>query len=217
MKVNQTYASRLDYIRALFGQESDAQKSIRASATAMTEDNISLNPEEGRLLQVLARLISAKKIVEIGTFHGYGAMWLADSLVDGGQLWTIEKDTTRAAIARQNLSARSNITLMEGDALAQLTQIAPKGPFDIVFIDADKISYCKYLDWAEQHTRQGGLIIGDNTLLFDAVWHDQPVERVRETARQTMREFNLRLSDSTRYNSFMIGTNEGLTVAQKLF
>lgn len=212
-----TYASRFDYIRALFGQESPAQKSIRETASAMSEDNISLMPEEGRLLQTLARMINAKKIVEIGTFHGYGATWLADALPADGHLWTFEKDVTRAGIARKNLSALANIILLEGDALANLPQIEPNGPFDLVFIDADKISYAKYLDWAERNTRTGGLIIGDNTLLFDAVWHDEPVERVRETARQTMRDFNLRLSDKKRYNSFMIGTNEGLTVGQKLF
>lgn len=209
---NPVFTSRLDYIRQLFAHETPLMQQVRAAAAAENEDNISLHPEEGQLVALLCRLIGAKKIVEIGTFYGYSALWLAST---NAQVFTLEKDSPRAARARDFIGDQPNITLIEGDALSSLAQLAPQGPFDAVFIDADKLNYARYLDWAEQHVRQGGLIIGDNTFLFDAVWKDGDIARVRETARQAMRDFNRRLSDPATYHSIMLPTDQGLTIAQK--
>lgn len=204
--------SRLDYIRRLFAHETALMQQVRMAAAQENEDNISLHPEEGQLIALLCQLIGAKKIIEIGTFYGYSALWLAST---GAAVFTLEKDSHRAARARDFIGSVDNITLLEGDALTSLEAIAPQGPFDVVFIDADKLNYAKYLDWAEQHVRSGGLIIGDNTFLFDAVWKDGDIARVRETARQAMRTFNQRLADPAKYNSIMLATDQGLTIAQK--
>ncbi len=206
------FASRHDYIRQLFAHETPLMQRVRAAAAAENEDNISLHPEEGQLIALLCRMIGAKKIVEVGTFYGYSALWLAST---GAHVWTLEKDPKRAQRARGFIDGQTGITLVEGDALQSLDALAAQGPFDAVFIDADKLNYTGYLDWAEAHVRQGGLIIGDNTFLFDAVWKDGEIERVRETARQAMRDFNRRLSDSTKYHSIMLATDQGLTIAQK--
>jgi caffeoyl-CoA O-methyltransferase len=203
--------TRSDYIRGLFAPETENLRSLRGSL----KDDISVLPEEGKLLQFLIRLSGAKKIVEIGTFAGYSTLWMAAALPADGHIHTIEKDPARAAEARKNLQDRKNVTLTEGNALDILPGLT--GPFDMVFIDADKLSYLHYLDWAEKNVRQGGLIVGDNTFLFDAVWKDAPIDRVRETARQAMREFNKRLSDPARYCSIMLDTPEGMTIAQKIF
>lgn len=211
------YADRLDYIRQLFAQETPAMQAARAAAAAENQDNISLHPEEGKLLQMLAQLSGATKIVEIGTFYGYSALWLAAGLAPGGHLWTLEKDAARSARAREFIGHHPAITMVGGDALASLAALESHGPFDMVFIDADKLNYARYLDWADMHVRKDGLIVGDNTFLFDAVWKDEPVERVRDTARQAMRDFNKRLADPLRYRGIMLPTGEGLTIAQKLF
>lgn len=212
---NPLFTSRLDYIRQLFAHETPLMQQVRAAALAENEDNISLHPEEGQLISMLCRMIGATKIIEIGTFYGYSALWLAESLEEGGHVWTLEKDRVRAARARSWIGHQTNITLVEGRALHSLDMLASHGPFDAVFIDADKVNYGHYLDWAEQHVRQGGLIIGDNTLLFDAVWKDDNIERVRETARLAMRDFNRRLADPAKYHSIMLTTEQGLTIAQK--
>ncbi len=206
------YTSRLDYIRQLFAHETPLMQQVRAAAMAENEDNISLHPEEGQLIALLCRMINAKNIVEIGTFYGYSALWLAST---GAQVYTLEKDDTRAARARSLIGDQPNITIVEGDAMTSLGELALHAPFDVVFIDADKLNYARYLDWAEAHVRQGGLIIGDNTFLFDAAWKDGDIARVRETARQAMRDFNRRLSDATKYHSIMLATDQGLTIAQK--
>lgn len=208
------FKDRVDYIRTLFAPENKAQTAARNSI-ATDNDRIIIYPEEGKFLQFLIRLSGAKRVVEIGTLAGYSTLWMADALPAGGHIDTIEKDPERADLAAHNLAGHSNITLHRGDALAVLSTL--QGPFDMVFIDADKLNYAKYLDWAEQNVRKGGIVAGDNTFLFDAVWKDEPVDRVRDTARQAMRDFNKRLADSARYHGIMLPTAEGFTAAIKLF
>lgn len=206
-----SFRDRRDYLRQTFAPETAELKAIRESLT----DNISIHAEDGRLLQFLIGLANVKSIVEIGTFGGYSAIWMANALPEDGKLITIEKDEARAAAVRDTLAPHKKIALMVGDALDVMKTL--QGPFDMVFIDADKLSYLEYLDWAEKNVRTGGLIIGDNTFLFDAVWNDGPVDRVRETARRVMREFNLRLADPARYDSILLPTIEGMTIARKKF
>ena len=110
------------------------------------------------------------------------------------------------------------IHLHQGAALDILPTLS--GPFDMVFIDADKLNYAKYLDWAEANVRQCGLIVGDNTLLFGHVWSETPPtsnDAPSKTAWEAMREFNARLADPNKYHSVLIPTLEGMTIAVKLF
>lgn len=205
------FKNRRDYIRATFAHETAELQAIRESLA----DNISIHPEDGRLLQFLIGLADVRSIVEIGTFGGYSAIWMANALPDDGRLITIEKDEARAAAVAPVLARHPKITLMQGDALDVLKTL--QGPYDMVFIDADKLGYLEYLDWAEKNVRPGGLIIGDNSFLFDAVWDDGPVDRVRDTARRVMRTFNQRLADPARYDSIQLPTVEGMTIARKRF
>lgn len=206
-----SFLDRRDYIQKTFAHETDELAALRARL----QDNISIHPEDGRMLQLLIGLGQVSSVVEIGTFGGYSAIWMANALPENGRLITIEKDPARAAAVRPTLAAHDKITLLEGDALEVLATL--QGPFDMVFIDADKLNYLHYLDWAEKNVRAGGLIVGDNTFLFDAVWQDGPIERVRETARQAMRDFNRRLADPARYDSIMLPSVEGMTIARKKF
>ncbi|MFN7114396.1 MAG: O-methyltransferase [Alphaproteobacteria bacterium] len=213
---NDIFDSRADYIRALFGHETAAQQSARESLTG-AHDGISLHAEEARILQLLIRLGDMRKIVEIGTLGGYSALAMAAALPQDGRIWTLEKDPARAALARRNTAAEKRIDITEGDARDTLSTLAVAAPFDMVFIDADKLNYGYYLDWAEAHVRKGGLIIGDNTLLFDAVWMQERPPRVRDTALAAMRDFNRRLADPDKYLGILLPTAEGMTIAQKLF
>jgi predicted O-methyltransferase YrrM len=219
-----SYKDQTDYIRRLFAPETPALQAVRAALTD-PQDKISIHPQEGKLLQLLVRLCQAKTVVEIGTLGGYSALWMADALPEDGKIHTLEKDDRRAALATkhfQAFDAARKITLVQGDALASLAALSDKAPFDMVFIDADKINYPAYLDWAETHVRKGGLIVGDNTFLFGTVWQDAPGQTshgnpLRSTAWQAMRDFNARLADPEKYQSILLPTAEGMTVAQKLF
>jgi predicted O-methyltransferase YrrM len=215
---NQPFHDRRDYIRQTFAQEPKAQQAIRTAMTS-PEDQINVPPEDGRLLQLLVRLVGAKKIVEIGTLGGYSSLWMAQAMPKGGQIYTCEYEERRAKIAEKHFKKYAKgkkITIVRGNAHETLPKLAKKGSFDMVFIDADKISYAKYLDWAEKNVRKGGLIVGDNTFLFDAIWQEQPVDRVRQEALFAMRDFNRRLADPKKYQSMLLNTGQGMTVAMKL-
>ena len=209
------YKDRLDYIRQLFAPETPQLKTVRENTTDKN-DRISVHPEEGKLLQLLIKLAGVKTVVEIGTLLGYSALWMADALPDDGHIYTFEKDAARAARASTNLR-QPKITLITGDAVETLASIESRAPFDMVFIDADKLRYLRYLDWAEKHVRAGGLIVGDNTLLFDAVWREAQTSRIRQTALTAMREFNQRLADPAKYTAILLPTAEGMTIALKNF
>lgn len=210
--------SSLSYIRSLYAQESDILASVRASAEQFNKAGIQVGAEEGRLLQWIIRQYRVHTIVEIGTFVGYSALWMASALPEDGYLYSCEFDPEHAATARTHFAHSPHagqITLLEGDALESLKTLSAKAPFDMIFIDADKGGYPDYLDWAEQHIRPGGLIIGDNTLLFGSVYQDEPPRRVSKRSWNAMRAFNQRLADSSKFDTIMLPTAEGLTLAVK--
>jgi predicted O-methyltransferase YrrM len=135
---------------------------------------IHVSPNQGKLLQLLARLQQARTILEIGTLGGYSTIWLARALPAGGRLITLEADPGHAAVARANFvraGLAGVVELRPGRALDTLPQLAAegRGPFDLIFIDADKPGYPDYFAWALKLTRRGSLIIVDNVVRKGAV------------------------------------------------
>jgi caffeoyl-CoA O-methyltransferase len=130
---------------------------------------IQVGPSEGKLLYLLLRLARAKKVVEVGTLVGYSAIHMARALPADGHLWSIEFDPKHAEVARGNIAKAGlsdRITVIVGAGVDVLPTLAGHGPFDAVFIDADKQSYDRYGVWAVENLRAGGLVIGDNAYLF---------------------------------------------------
>jgi predicted O-methyltransferase YrrM len=135
---------------------------------------INVAPNQGKLLHLLVRMIGARKILEIGTLGGYSAIWMARALPPEGRLITLEVNAAHAAVARANIERAGLTERVEvrlGSAVATLPQLTEQGagPFDIVFIDADKASTPDYLTWALRLTRPGSLIIIDNVVRGGAV------------------------------------------------
>lgn len=150
--------------------------------------SIQVGPHEGKLLMLLVRLAGARKIVEIGTLAGYSALCLARGLSPQGQLWTIESDPKHHAVASARIAAAgfSAVTVhcLCGKARDLLDDLAAQhGPFDAVFIDADKGNYDHYGRWAARHLRRGGLLLGDNAFFFGQLLDDTP-------EAQAMRRFH---------------------------
>jgi predicted O-methyltransferase YrrM len=96
-----------------------------------------------------------------------------------------------------------------------MAELEGRGPYDLAFVDADKSGYPDYLNWCEKNVRRGGLIVGDNTFLWGALW-DQPEHEIPDVEVRGMSEFNRRLSDPAHYNSILIPSREGMTIAQRL-
>ena len=135
---------------------------------------ISVTPNQGKLLHLLARLHGARTILEIGTLGGYSTIWLARALPSDGRLITLEADQKHAEVARVNISRASlsdKVELRLGPALEALPQLAAEGdgPFDLIFIDADKPNTPEYFAWALKLSRLGSLIIVDNVVRDGAV------------------------------------------------
>ncbi|MEZ4256713.1 MAG: class I SAM-dependent methyltransferase [Polyangiales bacterium] len=120
---------------------------------------IQLAHNEGKTLALLIQLSRAKKVVEVGTLVGYSGIWIARALPPGGHLWTLELDPKHAAIARKNFEragVADRVTVVEGPASESLAGLSSEGPFDAVFIDADKGRYPEYGAWATKHLREAG-------------------------------------------------------------
>jgi predicted O-methyltransferase YrrM len=209
------------YIQQLFAQDSAAhqQASQRLKDKFPALFPIQLAAHEGKLLQLFMRLAGVKRAVEIGSLAGYSALWIAEALPEDGTLYAINKDPSHHALLLENIAESADAHKIQphcADALDVLPQLSAQGPFDMVFIDADKLNYAKYLDWAEENIRSGGLVIGDNTLLFGHVWKDEPpvgAGTPSKSAWKAMREFNQRLANAAHYHSVLIPTEEGMTVA----
>lgn len=162
------------YFAGLFAPPDDAlDAALRATADAGMP-LINVAPNQGKLLYLLARAIGARSILEIGTLGGYSTIWLARALQPGGRLITLEIDPAHAAVARATIERAGLAEAVEvrvGPALDILPQLVGSGadPFDLVFIDADKVSTPDYLAWAMRLTRPGSLIIIDNVVRGGAV------------------------------------------------
>jgi len=170
---------------------------------------IQVGPSDGKLLALLLRMIGARKVVEVGTLVGYSAIHMARALGPGGRLWSIEFDPQHAEIARGNLAAAGvadRVSVLVGAGRDVLPTLATHAPFDAVFIDADKVNYAHYGQWAIDHLRPGGLVLGDNAYLFGELLDDSDRGRA-------MRAFHERVAATC--DSVCAQTPEGLVIGIK--
>jgi len=156
------------------------EAAIQASAMAGLPA-IQVAPNQGKLLQLLARLLMARTILEIGTLGGYSTIWLARALPNDGHLITLEADPNHADIARANVARAGLAHVVEirlGRAIDSLPKLASegRGPFDLIFIDADKPNYPQYFEWALRLSRRGSAIIADNVVRGGDVANDDSEE-----------------------------------------
>jgi predicted O-methyltransferase YrrM len=162
------------YIADLFLAPDPALEAALTSSTAAGLPAISVSPTQGKLLHVLARVQGARRILEIGTLGGYSTIWLARALPADGRLISLEIDPRHADVAQTNLDRAglsSAVEIRLGPALDTLPKLVTegRGPFDLIFIDADKPGYADYLKWSLRLARKGTLIIADNVVRKGAV------------------------------------------------
>lgn len=158
------------YISDMLVRPDEALQAALAASDAAGLPAINVSPAHGKLLWLLARLVDAKRILEIGTLGGYSAIWLARGLAPGGRLVTLEALEKHAAVARKNLERAGVAQAVEvrvAPALATLPQL--EGPFDLSFIDADKQNNAEYFRWALRLSRPGSVIVVDNVVREGAV------------------------------------------------
>ncbi|HQQ76512.1 MAG TPA: O-methyltransferase [Thermoanaerobaculia bacterium] len=189
-----SYATReiLDWLAGVHAPQDAALARAFDAPAAHGMPAIQLGASEAKAVALLLRLAGARKVVEVGTLAGYSALAMARALPDDGHVWTIEFDPKHVRVARENLAAAglaSKVTVLEGAGLDVLPTLEPFGPFDAVFVDADKRNYDGYGRWAARNVRKGGLLIGDNAFLFGRLLEDSAeaaaMRRFHEEARET--------------------------------
>jgi predicted O-methyltransferase YrrM len=185
---NELWAQVDRYLTETLATEDAALQAAAAASEAAGLPEIAVPAPQGKLLHLLALIRGAKRILEIGTLGGYSTIWLARALPADGKLVTLEINPAYAAVARRNLERAGLAQLVElrlGPALETLAQLAAEqaGPFDMVFIDADKRSNAAYFTWALRLTRPGSLIIVDNIVrrgaIVDTASDDEDVNGAR--------------------------------------
>jgi predicted O-methyltransferase YrrM len=202
----------VQYLADLFAPEDEVLLDLRREILERDMPRISITAEEGRLLQVLLRAIGARRVVELGTLGGYSAIWMARALPPGGQLFTVERDAGRAELARryvERAGLEDRVTVVHGEAGAALVRLSDSGPFDAVFIDADKESYPAYLEWCGENVRRGGLVIADNAFRSGRVLEVD----IEDPGVRGIQEFNRRLARDARYTSIVVPTRDGMAIA----
>lgn len=176
------------YLTDLLVAPDAALDAALASSAAAGLPAINVAPNQGKLLYLLARLRGARTILEIGTLGGYSTIWLARALPADGHLITLEAEPKHGEVARANFARAGLERIIElrlGRALETLPQLAAegRGPFDLIFIDADKINTADYFSWALKLSRRGSVIIVDNVVrkgaVIDAASDDASVQGVR--------------------------------------
>lgn len=203
------------YISDLLAPEDEVLKGTIRSIDAAGIPQMSVSPNQGKLLQVLALMANAKRILELGTLGGYSTIWMARALPEDGQLISLEYDPAYAAVAQQNIRAAGLDKIVEikiGKALDVLPTL--EGPFDLIFIDADKPPYTEYFEWALKLSRKGTIIVADNVIreskVLDANTDDEKVAGVQR--------FNQALSRNTQVTATILQTigvkdHDGIAIA----
>jgi predicted O-methyltransferase YrrM len=206
--ITQEQSTAVDrYITDLLAPEDRPLEAALEAAEKAGMPPINVAPNMGKMLQILAKAAGARKILEIGTLAGYSTIWLARALPAGGRLITLELNPQHAEVARANLARAGLEQVVElrlGPAIESLAQLTAEklGPFDLIFIDADKEAYTEYFDWSLKLSRRGTLIIADNVVRKGAV--ADPT--TRDPMVLGIRRFNERLAAEKRVSATAIQT-----------
>ncbi len=193
------------YIERLFVPSDEVLIQNLKDAAAAGLPTINVSPNEGKLLYLIAKMVQARRILEIGTLGGYSTTWLARALPSDGKLITLELDEQHAAVARRNLDRagvgdRVEIVIGRGvDSLAALLH-RNEPPFDLIFIDADKPAYVEYLNAALKLARTGTVILADNLIRNGRVMH----EHLSDASARGARAYNEAIAHQPRLESIVL-------------
>jgi caffeoyl-CoA O-methyltransferase len=206
------------WAESVYQPEDPVLREIRERSAAAGLPPIEVGRFDGLHLEVLARAAGARRAVEIGTLGGYSGVCLLRGMGEGASLHTFELDPRRAELARGSFERAGfgdRVTIHVGAALEGLRRVEGDGPFDLVFVDADKTSYPAYLAWAEEHLRPGGVLLADNTFGFGHVHEERPAGESAE-AMAALRRFSERLARGGRFRATILPTAEGMSFGVKV-
>jgi caffeoyl-CoA O-methyltransferase len=202
-----------DYVARVYAPEDEVLAEIRARSAAAGLPDIQVAALDALHLQVIARAAGARRAVEVGTLGGYSGVALLRGMGPDGQLDTVEMSPKHAEVARESFrraGVADRVRIHVGAAAEVLPTLAPRGPFDLVFIDADKESYAAYTDWAADNLRPGGIVLLDNAFLFGHLPDAPAGERAAQI--RSMQAAHDKLARSGKFRATVLPTGEGLAV-----
>lgn len=203
----------IDYAEQFTSGESEVLKQLREHCYAHYEDSSMLSGfVQGRILAMFSHMIRPSKVIEIGTYLGYSALCLAEGLADGGKVITLDIQEDTNAVARSYVAKTEYDTRIEF-LLGQAVHLIPniEGPFDLVFIDADKPNYANYYDLVFDKLRSGGFIIADNVL-----WSGKVLDAEKDENTQALHDFNQKVLADDRVENVLLPIRDGLMVLRKI-
>jgi predicted O-methyltransferase YrrM len=191
------------YVAGLYAPPDEALTAALRESERAGLPSINVSASEGKLLQMLVEISGARRVLEIGTLGGYSAIHFARALPEDGALISLELDVCHAEVARRNVERAglsNKVEIRVGDARDALAGIIEngEGPFDLIFIDADKEGYPEYLDWSLRLSRPGTLILGDNAIRGGSVIDPD------DHSSRAMREFNEKLAKDPRLSALIL-------------
>ncbi|HEX7125445.1 MAG TPA: class I SAM-dependent methyltransferase [Thermodesulfobacteriota bacterium] len=205
------------YVNETITREPEVARRLRAETSALPEAGMQIGPDQAALLGLLARLVGARRALEVGTFTGMSALAVASALPPDGRLVCCDVSETWTRIARRywtEAGVADRIDLRLGPARATLEAMlrsGEAGTYDFAFIDADKTGYDAYYEACLALLRPGGLVLVDNVLWSGAV--ADPADQDADTA--AIRALNLKIRDDARVDAVLLTVGDGLTIARK--
>jgi caffeoyl-CoA O-methyltransferase len=205
------------YVAETYAPEDAVLREIRERSSRAGLPDIQVAALDARHLEVLTRMVAPRRAVEIGTLGGYSGVSILRGMAPDGVLDTVEHEAKHAEVARASFvkaGFADRVRLHLGQAEAILPKLVAIGPFDLCFIDADKEGYPRYLRWAADNLRAGGLVVLDNAFLFGHLAKKPIGEHARAIA--AMREAHAMLAQSGRFRATVLPTGEGLAVGVRV-
>lgn len=197
-------------------RENEILRQLRKATSELSNRQMLITPDQGALMAMIARIMNAKRYLEIGMFTGYSALWMALSMPKDAYIATLDINDKYLHLAQEywtNADVADKITPLIGAATSSLEQmIAAKTElFDIAFVDANKSQYIEYYEMCLQLVRPGGMIIIDNVLMYGQILEESP----RKNYVKILQKLNKLLKDDNRVDICLLPIGDGMTLAQK--
>lgn len=206
-----------DYVLSVGVREPDVLRRLREETAKLRDGEMQTAPEQGPVLDLLVKLTGATRVLEVGTFTGYGTLWMALALPEGGRVVTCDVSDAYTRVAKpywKEAGVFLKIALMMGPALGTLDQLlagGKAGSFDLAYIDADKENTVAYYEKCLELVRAGGVVAIDNTL-----WDGKPADpAVTDASTAAIRELNAKVHADERVDLCFLPFADGMTICRK--
>jgi len=209
--------SLYQYLLSVSLREPELLRRLRDETASYPNARMQIAPEQGQFMALLARLLGARRCLEVGVFTGYSSLAIALALPDDGRIVACDVSEEWTSVAHRYWAAagvehKIDLRLAPAlETLGGLLEAGEAGSYDFAFLDADKENYSRYYELAQELARPGGLIVVDNTL-----WSGRVADRANnEATTVALRDFNLRLHSDERIDLCLVPIGDGLTLARK--